>query len=182
MVHGPTRRVLLPGPRAPRAHPDGRAVFAGPAVSDAAPVPLRLSCPVCGMWHLDEGDLATTPHRTHACQHCGALWAPAVVPTVGVKFLPGCRNEAGPDPVESRAAPAVLVPVDGHDPAYVTLTWPVYLAMREKLARFEAAQREDGGHYVAGVEDGVDLGRTTLEIARRVEALLGRPVKFRTGW
>ena len=105
-----------------------------------APIPLRLSCPACGIWHIDEGDLATTPHRTHACQHCGALWAPAVVPTVGVKFLPGCKNEVVPDPAEARAAPAVLVA--GHDPAHVTLTWAVYLAMREKLARLEAAQTE----------------------------------------
>lgn len=33
--------------------------------------------------HIDEGELATTPHRTHACQQCGLLWAPATVPTVG---------------------------------------------------------------------------------------------------
>jgi hypothetical protein len=60
------------------------------------PVPLRLSCPECGMLHLDEGEQATTPHRTHACQECGCLWAPAVVPTVGVRFLPGCRNKETP--------------------------------------------------------------------------------------
>lgn len=29
---------------------------------------------------------------THACQECGFLWAPAVVPTVGVRFLPGCKG------------------------------------------------------------------------------------------
>jgi hypothetical protein len=63
-------------------------------VSDLAakPVPLRLHCPVCHTLHVDEGEQATTPHRTHACQHCGLLWAPAVVPTVGVRFLPGCKN------------------------------------------------------------------------------------------
>ena len=103
-----------------------------------APIPLRLSCPACGVWHIDEGDLATTPHRTHACQNCGTLWAPAVVPTVGVKFLPGCKNEVTPEPAETRAATAVTV--GGHDPACVTLTWSVYLAMRERLARLEAAQ------------------------------------------
>ncbi len=58
-----------------------------------APIPMLLWCPSCGERHLDEGELATTPHRTHACQSCGVLWAPAVVPTVGVQFLPGCKND-----------------------------------------------------------------------------------------
>lgn len=31
-------------------------------------------------------------HHTHACQHCGMVWRPAVVPTVGVYFLPGFKN------------------------------------------------------------------------------------------
>lgn len=56
------------------------------------PVPLILYCPACRKRHIDEGTQATTPHRTHACQECGVLWAPAVVPTVGVRFLPGCKN------------------------------------------------------------------------------------------
>lgn len=57
------------------------------------PIPLRIHCPDCGELHVDEGEQATTPHRTHACQFCGHLWAPAVVATVGVRFLPGCKNE-----------------------------------------------------------------------------------------
>jgi hypothetical protein len=57
------------------------------------PVPMRLNCPNCGTLHIDEGDMVEVPHRTHACQNCGLLWAPAVIPTVGVRFLPGCRNE-----------------------------------------------------------------------------------------
>ena len=64
------------------------------------PVPLLLWCPSCGERHIDPptpsavgvGDekieWAGRPHRTHACQSCGMLWAPAVVPTVGVQFLP----------------------------------------------------------------------------------------------
>lgn len=56
------------------------------------PIPLILHCPGCSSRHIDEGEQATTPHRTHACQECGLLWAPAVIPTVGVKFLPGCKN------------------------------------------------------------------------------------------
>lgn len=65
----------------------------GQAYPEPPPIPLRLNCPICGTLHCDEGEQATKPHRTHACQACGHLWAPAVVPTVGVKFLPGCRNE-----------------------------------------------------------------------------------------
>lgn len=58
----------------------------------ARPVPMILDCPFCHARHIDDGAQATTPHRTHACQSCGRLWAPAVVPTVGVQFLPGCKN------------------------------------------------------------------------------------------
>lgn len=59
-----------------------------------APIPIRLECPACGDLHVDEGEFATRPHHTHACQHCGAVWRPAVVPTVGVRFLPGFKNVA----------------------------------------------------------------------------------------
>lgn len=59
-----------------------------------APLPLILYCPLCHTRHIDEGEQTTKPHRTHACQNprCGHLWAPAVVPTVGVWTLPGCLN------------------------------------------------------------------------------------------
>lgn len=58
------------------------------------PVPMILICPVCYGRHIDEGEFATKPHHTHACQHCGMVWRPALVPTVGVQFLPGFKNEA----------------------------------------------------------------------------------------
>lgn len=58
-----------------------------------SPVPVRLTCPKCGELHLDEGEFATKVHHTHACQSCGMVWRPAVVPTVGVRFLPGFKNE-----------------------------------------------------------------------------------------
>jgi hypothetical protein len=58
-----------------------------------APIPMRLLCPSCGALHLDEGEYAEKPHHTHACQACGEVWRPAVVPTVGVRFLPGFQNE-----------------------------------------------------------------------------------------
>lgn len=59
-----------------------------------APIPMLLWCPACGERHIDEGEFATKPHHTHACQHCGMVWRPAIVATVGVGFLPGFKNEA----------------------------------------------------------------------------------------
>jgi hypothetical protein len=56
------------------------------------PIPMRLNCPECGVLHIDEGEFATKIHHTHAFQSCGCVWRPAVVPTVGVRFLPGFKN------------------------------------------------------------------------------------------
>lgn len=56
------------------------------------PIPMRLRCPACNAIHVDEGEFATKPHHTHACQACGEVWRPAVVSTVGVQFLPGFQN------------------------------------------------------------------------------------------
>ncbi len=58
----------------------------------APPIPLILNCPECGTRHIDVGEFATKPHHTHACQNCGMVWRPGVVPTVGVQFLPGFKN------------------------------------------------------------------------------------------
>lgn len=58
------------------------------------PIPMRLFCTRCGELHVDEGEFATKVHHTHACQTCGEVWRPAVVPTVGVRFLPGFKNES----------------------------------------------------------------------------------------
>ncbi len=58
----------------------------------SAPVALILSCPVCHARHYDEGEFATRHHHTHACQSCGVCWRPAIVATVGVRFLPGFKN------------------------------------------------------------------------------------------
>ena len=57
------------------------------------PIPMILICPSCGGRHIDEGEFATKVHHTHACQHCGIVWRPAIGPTVGVQFLPGFKNE-----------------------------------------------------------------------------------------
>jgi len=57
------------------------------------PIPMIIWCPSCGHRHLDEGEFATKPHHTHACQTCGIVWRPAVAPTVGVRFLPGFKDK-----------------------------------------------------------------------------------------
>jgi hypothetical protein len=66
--------------------------------SRPAPIPLLLWCPLCHARHLDEGEFATKPHRDHSCQNCGLTWRPALVPTVGVAFLPGYKNEPTKSP------------------------------------------------------------------------------------
>lgn len=62
------------------------------AANDSLPISMRLTCPMCGELHVDEGEFATKPHHTHACQFCGEVWRPAIVNTVGVRFLPGFKN------------------------------------------------------------------------------------------
>lgn len=68
-------------------------VFSMPWERPNEPIPMRLTCPECGELHIDEGEFATKSHHTHSCQHCGLTWRPAVVATVGVRFLPGFKNE-----------------------------------------------------------------------------------------
>ena len=57
-----------------------------------APVPMLLWCPECGERHIDGGEFATKVHHTHSCQLCGLTWRPAIVATVGVRFLPGFKS------------------------------------------------------------------------------------------
>lgn len=73
---------------------DGRTL---PLPNPPDPIPMLLACPMCGIRHIDKYEYGTKPHHTHACQSCGHVWRPAVVATVGVKFLPGFRD---PEPTE----------------------------------------------------------------------------------
>lgn len=52
------------------------------------PIPMLLDCPACHKPHIDEGEYATKPHRTHKCLGCGKEWRSSLVHTVGVKELP----------------------------------------------------------------------------------------------
>lgn len=71
----------------------GTAIVSNSGEAVVDPIPMRLPpCPSCGALHLDVGEFATKVHHTHAYQECGMVWRPAVVPTVGVRFLPGFKN------------------------------------------------------------------------------------------
>lgn len=56
-------------------------------------IPMLLWCPECHVRHIDRGEWTARTHHTHACQSCGHVWRPAIVPTIGVQFLPGFKNE-----------------------------------------------------------------------------------------
>jgi hypothetical protein len=69
-----------------------RAAIVTLANEKPAPIPMFLTCPMCNTRHIDEGEFATKSHHTHSCQTCGLTWRPAVVPTVGVQYLPGFKD------------------------------------------------------------------------------------------
>ncbi|MDO5947873.1 hypothetical protein [Burkholderia cepacia] len=62
---------------------------------NAAPIPMLLFCPACGLQHVDapeparDGEEAwdNPPHRSHKCHACETVWRPADVPTVGVASI-----------------------------------------------------------------------------------------------
>ncbi len=60
------------------------------------PIPMILFCPSCHERHIDVGEFTIKEHHTHACQHCGFVWRPALVATVGVQFLPGFKDKVTP--------------------------------------------------------------------------------------
>lgn len=67
--------------------------FAPAVVTPAGPIPMILTCPMCGQRHIDEGAFETKVHHTHSCQTCGMTWRPTIVATVGVRFLPGFKSD-----------------------------------------------------------------------------------------
>lgn len=44
----------------------------------------RMDCVKCGLRHVDKGEWATRPHKTHRCENCGSEWRPFNYATVGV--------------------------------------------------------------------------------------------------
>jgi hypothetical protein len=70
-----------------------KAIESYGVVRDSSVVPMLLWCPACNARHVDVGEFATKVHHTHACQSCGVVWRPAIVPTVGVQYLPGFKDK-----------------------------------------------------------------------------------------
>jgi hypothetical protein len=62
-------------------------------MKEPEPIPMILHCPECGERHID-GPEFSKAHHTHSCQSCGMTWRPALLPTVGVRFLPGFKSKA----------------------------------------------------------------------------------------
>lgn len=48
------------------------------------PVPMVLNCPACCREHLDVGEWAVRPHKTHKCEGCQTEWTPEEFATRGV--------------------------------------------------------------------------------------------------
>jgi len=67
-----------------------------PEAPTLLPIPMLIWCPMCSARHIDVGEFATKHHHTHSCQKCGLTWRPAIVPTVGVAFLPGFKDVEEP--------------------------------------------------------------------------------------
>lgn len=74
---------------------DSDTIVRATALPVERPIPMILFCPNCHHRHIDVGVFEFKHHHTHACQHCGFVWRPAVVYTVGVKFLPGFKDDEG---------------------------------------------------------------------------------------
>lgn len=66
------------------------------SIGDENPVPTILSCPKCGMQHIDRGEWATPEraHRTHRCEGCEHEWKPFPVATIGVAMFGPVIREA----------------------------------------------------------------------------------------
>lgn len=119
------------------------------------PIPMLLTCPECGKRHVDAGEFATKPHHTHVCQHCGMTWRPAIVPTVGVQFLPGFKDEINPAKVWSEADETKKF-FDGVVPAVKGSA--LKLSLRERVANMkEVALQVRSRHDYQKLQDaGVD--------------------------
>lgn len=50
-------------------------------VKPPEPIPMIINCPECGYRHIDSKGWETKVHCTHACQKCGFVWRPAVIPS-----------------------------------------------------------------------------------------------------
>jgi hypothetical protein len=100
------------------------------------PLELLIICPRCHLQHVDEGRLATKPHRDHACQGCGLTFqASGPVESIGVQFFKGYKNEE-----------LTLTPTEGSKPVVglPTLLPGMSLLYTGQKVRFREEARELG--------------------------------------
>ncbi len=50
------------------------------------PIPIKAVCPQCNERHVDRNE--TRLHHKHLCEHCGHIWSPHTLHTVGVDWDP----------------------------------------------------------------------------------------------
>lgn len=99
--HGTHGQITTRADEAERARNVGATIYgyradhAAVTSVAAAPIPMLLFCPACGLQHIDapeparDGEKAwdNPPHRSHKCHACATVWRPADVPTVGVASI-----------------------------------------------------------------------------------------------
>lgn len=73
------------------------------AIPEQEPVAVTVFCPKCAAPHVDEGEWAIRPHKTHQCQSCGHEWRPFPFATVGIAHPASKTPEA-----EGQSAEAAL--------------------------------------------------------------------------
>ena len=146
-------------------------ILTGDVEGDAKPepIPLILTCPGCNARHIDEGEFATKVHHTHSCQACGLTWRPAVVPTVGVQFLPRFKTI----PVQvAWAVDVAREEVAGQSDEVRQLRMERDEARRERDEAYEGYRKVVKRLAVAEAADGrlphkgyVQVGDTRVEVA-----------------
>lgn len=133
------------------------------ALRSVDPVPMLLWCPECGARDVDVGEFATKRHHTHSCQLCGMTWRPAIVATVGVKFLPGFKDEVTALEPTGPIDPETGLPMQSGD--------DLRRLMREDGLTFRQAATELRQEARVCVTCGVPIGRDGVVIVKKTRAL-----------
>ncbi|MGB8422243.1 hypothetical protein [Paraburkholderia sp.] len=149
------------------------------------PIPMILFCPKCGTQHIDAVEAALVwtggsapepsheevtwnnpPHRSHLCHACGAIWRPADVATVGVRYTQ-TAGERDNWPHIKRAAPASEVQAEHiADERTDALCDSSYCAGLQQGFTFGQQDDNEGLHKALAARDGY------VTVLREARALL----------
>lgn len=179
----PNGRCILPFAHDGACKRAGYLPFAHGLAKDdadqAAPIAMILRCSACGERHIDEGEFATKPHHTHACQFCGEVWRPAIGPTVGVKFLPGFKSTGSVQPnsipIDDECARAACSAALARKSATIAMleqrltaiAWPPRdqpLTSSSSISAMCRALRQVDGYLVIGMKSGSDDMRPVVAL------------------